>query len=1001
MKINIKKVMALALSINMILQPCSIIVYADNQNFAGKTFSTEEGIIYIDSAAALIELSKNATTEEYTLAKNYELSSDIDLSGEDFMPIPIFAGTLDGRDYTIRGLSISEKGSDAGLIGLIGEQGVVKNLNIEGNIVPDGSKIIAGGVVGTNKGIINSVKFSGVLKAYKIVGGIAGINDDTGFIINSSNYAQVDATKLVGGIAGINKGTILSSENKGRVFGSKEIVLSEEKTMLLPDISVQTMMSDKEKPEIMGGIAGVSTGYIKDCVNLAKVGYEHTSYKVGGIVGVQNGVIESCINQGIVYGRRDVGGIAGILEPYMEIAYESDTLDKLNRQLEVLNKLSDEFSAQLDTSVDLLQQDSDSIAEKQDKLKQDFDERIDYHKQEADNLDEELDEKREGIEGVTGNIADNASDAADKVGDLRGRPSYSDIIKKDNSKLENTIAAIKNISTITARMKSSLENKKGKLDAIEQDFSYLSGDIEELYKQSKDLIDYLDNEEDEFGNDLSDSRNLIRSDGEALKAEIDKAKEDLRTSSQSMKGDIDSIRSELDNIRGIIDEGEENLKAKIEEKTFYYDISAKSDKDFEKAKLINSVNKAEVIGDFNVAGIVGRIGIDLKETISDNINLSSRINKSGETSFNFSNNIYARVLNNVNEADIKSKNDYVAGIVAKADYGAIIGNQNYGNISSETGSYAGGIAGYSNNILSDSYSLASVSAVSYVGGIAGSAKELENNTVMAEVVSEEDAKKGSVAGELIEKGSAKANKYVDYGVGAINNISFEKEAKTVSYEELLAQEATPERFKYLEVKYVVGDELIKSVRVDYGNSIKPVDIPPLPKKEGYNTYWEEAGNLQITKNTTIHLVESLWNKDIVSVETVGDKPLLLANSYFYNGTSIEVKELALSAEDKNFSGNAVKKYEYNIIPASNGSYIELRVLSEDKKADKIAIKSEEGIKIIESERIGSYISFKVDKSKGEFLIIKNPSTNKTIVAVIAVIVVIVLIVLGIRLKKSS
>ena len=69
----------------------------------------------------------------------------------------------------------------------------------------------------------------------------------------------------------------------------------------------------------------------------------------------------------------------------MEIAYESDTLDKLNRQLEVLNKLSDEFSTQLDTSVNLLQEDSDSISEKQDKLKENFDDRLDYHKQEADN----------------------------------------------------------------------------------------------------------------------------------------------------------------------------------------------------------------------------------------------------------------------------------------------------------------------------------------------------------------------------------------------------------------------------------------------------------------------------------------------------------------------------------------------------------------------------------------------------------------------------------------
>ena len=85
---------------------------------------------------------------------------------------------------------------------------------------------------------------------------------------------------------------------------------------------------------------------------------------------------------------------------------------------------------------------------------------------------------------------------------------------------------------------------------------------------------------------------------------------------------------------------------------------------------------------------------------------------------------------------------------------------------------------------------------------------------------------------------------------------------------------------------MVGDELVKSIRVNYKDSIDPAKIPQPPKKEGYNTYWEESGKAQITTNTTIHLVEALWNKDIVSVESVGDKPLLLANSYFYNGTKV-------------------------------------------------------------------------------------------------------------------
>ena len=148
-------------------------------------------------------------------------------------------------------------------------------------------------------------------------------------------------------------------------------------------------------------------------------------------------------------------------------------------------------------------------------------------------------------------------------------------------------------------------------------------------------------------------------------------------------------------------------------------------------------------------------------------------------------------------------------------------------------------------------------------------------------------------------------------------------------------------------------------------------------------------------------MEALWNKDIVSVESVGDKPLLLANSYFYNGTSVEIKELALSAEDKNFSKNAVKKYEYNIIPGSNGSYIELRILSEDKNINTVAVKTEEGIKVTESERIGSYLSFKVNKSRGEFLLLKDKGMSKERVGIIIAAVLGLALAFGLYIKKKK
>ena len=57
---------------------------------------------------------------------------------------------------------------------------------------------------------------------------------------------------------------------------------------------------------MIGGIAGVSSGIIRDCINSEKVGYLHVGYKVGGIAGLQSGSIDNCLNEAGVYGRKDI-----------------------------------------------------------------------------------------------------------------------------------------------------------------------------------------------------------------------------------------------------------------------------------------------------------------------------------------------------------------------------------------------------------------------------------------------------------------------------------------------------------------------------------------------------------------------------------------------------------------------------------------------------------------------------------------------------------------------
>lgn len=57
----------------------------------------------------------------------------------------------------------------------------------------------------------------------------------------------------------------------------------------------------------------------------------------------------------------------------------------------------------------------------------------------------------------------------------------------------------------------------------------------------------------------------------------------------------------------------------------------------------NSVNKAQISGDINTAGIVARIGIDPEDGIITEKSLKSKVVESGTRSLNFSNNVYALV----------------------------------------------------------------------------------------------------------------------------------------------------------------------------------------------------------------------------------------------------------------------------------------------------------------------------------------------------------------------
>jgi len=163
---------------------------------------------------------------------------------------------------------------------------------------------------------------------------------------------------------------------------------------------------------------------------------------------------------------------------------------------------------------------------------------------------------------------------------------------------------------------------------------------------------------------------------------------------------------------------------------------------------------------------------------------------------------------------------------------------------------------------------------------------------------------------------------------------------------------------------------------------------------------EQTGGVK--KNITLHLVEKLWNKNISSKESIDNKLILLANSYFYDNTSLKINEVQLETKTL-FGKKAIKNYNYSISPNSHNLEIELRVFN-DNNADTIAVKNEQGYEIVKSEKIGSYLSFNVTSSSGEFIILKSQETNVIkyiIFSLIGIIAIIIFIVFKKSLSKKT
>ncbi|MDE6621146.1 MAG: hypothetical protein K2K74_11795, partial [Lachnospiraceae bacterium] len=340
--------LATAVSIGMI--PAQSIRAAEN------TAKEEDEIKYeridISTAEEFAEFASNCYLDSWSENKYVSLKADIDLTGTQIRVIPVFNGTFDGVGHTISGFDYMGDGYVVGLFRYVENQGLIQNLTLKGNIESENQKECIGSVCGVNYGTIKNCTFQGTVSGRDTVGGIAGINGDTGVITGCSVKGRITGYYATGGIAGVNHGTVNYCSNRAGINDNSAWV--EEDDEMGTGMGILESLADDGDSELYsgvdtGGIAGFSDGLIVRCTNAGTVGYEHTGYNIGGIVGRQSGIVSYSTNNGTVYGRKDVGGIVGQMEPFIEINEAESIRNAVDKLHDLIDKTIDDMQAAKDS----------------------------------------------------------------------------------------------------------------------------------------------------------------------------------------------------------------------------------------------------------------------------------------------------------------------------------------------------------------------------------------------------------------------------------------------------------------------------------------------------------------------------------------------------------------------------------------------------------------------------------------------------------------------------
>ena len=998
---NSKRLLCFLLGATLILQTpatayaAETLTYEQYKGGSGYSSTAQEqdyAIVEISTEEDLRRLTENCVLDSWSRGIKVVLQNDIVLSMESEFSIPTFAGIFDGNGFTISNVKLTGNGSAVGLFRYVQEDAKVRNLTVSGEISPSGSQDQVGGIAGVNYGSIENCKFSGNVIGDNEVGGIVGVNEETGEIRRCESSANVIGNHSAGGIVGSNHGILNNCSNSGSIN-----TYSTEVTYELDDITMDNLEQINSTSNVAahtdtGGIAGISDGKIYYCSNSGAIGYRHVGYNTGGIVGrLHQGYLQNCTNTGYVQGRKDVGGIVGQMEPFLEIQYLSDKLKELDTE-------TDKFLDMLDAT----QKDVSNYSRQASALTKSISTNLKDANSAGSSLTGTAHDLwyiyNQELNGVSNDLKVLNDELNKQADDDKNNGNSHDVTLSGNdlSGGNITITVPDDTESYKAALKKFGENASKHLDNMTTASADRSGGI-------KDNLDTLNDRLDKTFDQLGQLGDVLQAGTDSTNAHMDELMDQARV----LRKLVSEIRDDLFRYEGISVEDTSDESASKGEvnpgdpdaedgeaepegtEEALYDTSS-----FQKGKITLCVNRGIVEADTNVGGIVGQVATEYDFDPEDDVTLT------GTESFNVEQTVKAVIRDSRNLGDVTGKKDYVGGIVGKAEYGAVISCESYAPVESTGGSYVGGIAGSDSYAIRSCYSMGRITGKNNIGGIAGEGCDIFYSYAYNELDMSGESQ-GSIAGKVSDDGTLYGNYYVEGGAGGVDGIGYQGGATPLSYQEFCNKDGVPEAFSQFTVTFQADGVEVASFKCGYGDYLSADQIPEVPEKDGYYGVWPDYDFSYITGNKALEAEYEEWTASIASTEkNDADKPLVMAEGNFYPNAALH-----LQVDGDTYTVSLTNSMEENA-PDYTGE-LTLRVYCEDTDNTVVQVEQGSEYREVESTVIGSYRQFTMEVP-GSFRTVEAESSHTLLIilciaggAVVILLIVLLVKKAGKRRKKRK